>query len=148
MDLYNWASARCAIKEYCRSEIEAKLMSKGATADETAQIVQRLQDEGFIDEHRYAAAFVADKFRFDHWGRTKIRHALRHKGIAEGIANEAIDERIDSDDYQQTLKDFIASKTRQTKTTDAYTLKQKVARAAIARGFEPHLVFDILGADF
>lgn len=148
MDLYNWASARCAIKEYCRSEIEAKLMSKGATADETAQIVQRLQDEGFIDEHRYAAAFVADKFRFDHWGRTKIRHALRHKGIAEGIANEAIDERIDSDDYQQALKDFIASKTRQTKTTDAYTLKQKVARAAIARGFEPHLVFDILGADF
>lgn len=148
MDLYNWASARCAIKEYCRSEIEAKLISKGATADETAHIVQRLKDEGFIDEQRYAAAFVADKFRFDHWGRTKIRHALRHKGIAEGTVNEAIDQRIDPDDYQQALKDFVASKTRQTKAPDAYTLKQKVARAAIARGFEPYLVFDLLGTEF
>lgn len=147
MDFYLWASARCAVKEYCHAEIEAKLKNKGTTPEETESIIQKLENEGFINENRYAEAFAADKFRFDHWGRTKIRYALRNKGITESIVNQAIDKCIDPEAYHMALKDFIAAKTRQTKAPDAYTLRQKVARAAIARGFEPHLVFELLSLD-
>ena len=142
-DLYLWATSRCAVKEYCCSEIATKLQQKGATADEADALLERLVNEKYIDEARYAEAFVSDKFRFDHWGRIKITHALRQKGIADSLIREVL-EHIDEDEYCTLLTDFIQSKRRTTKGDTPYAINQKIARAAITRGFEPHLVFDRL----
>ena len=142
-DFYLWATSRCAVKEYCCSEIATKLQQKGATADEIETLLERLVNEKYIDEARYAEAFVSDKFRFDHWGRVKINHALRQKGIADSLIREAL-EHIDDEEYRTMLTDFIQSKRRTTKGDTPYAINQKVARAAITRGFEPHLVFDLL----
>ena len=119
-DFYLWATGRCSQKEYCRSEIAQKLRTKGATPDEIESLLARLESERYIDETRYARAFVSDKFRFDHWGR------------------------ITDDDYRASLSDFIASRRRTTKGDTPYAINQKIARSAISRGFEPHLVFDAL----
>ena len=130
-DFYLWATGRCSQKEYCRSEIAQKLRTKGATPDEIESLLARLESERYIDETRYARAFVSDKFRFDHWGRIKIVNALRMKLITD-------------DDYRASLSDFIASRRRTTKGDTPYAINQKIARSAISRGFEPHLVFDAL----
>ena len=106
-------------------------------------LLERLVNEKYIDEARYAEAFVSDKFRFDHWGRIKIGHALRQKGIADSLISEAL-EHIDEDEYRTLLTDFIESKRRTTKGDTPYAINQKIARAAITRGFEPHLVFDLI----
>lgn len=142
-DYYLWATSRCAIKEYCCSEIATKLQQKGATPDEIDTLLERLVNEKYIDESRYAEAFVSDKFRFDHWGRIKISHALRQKGIADSFIRKALS-TIDEEEYREMLKDFIQSKRRMTKGDTPYAVNQKIARAAITRGFEPHLVFDQL----
>lgn len=142
-DFYLWATSRCAVKEYCCQEIATKLRQKGATPDETDELLERLIREKYIDESRYAEAFVSDKFRFDHWGRIKISHSLRQKGIADSLIQEALD-RIDDEEYDNMLNDFIQSKRRTTKGDTPYAINQKIARAAISRGFEPHLVFDHL----
>lgn len=142
-DYYLWATSRCAVKEYCCSEIETKLRQKGATQDEIDTLLERLVNEKYIDESRYAEAFVSDKFRFDHWGRVKISHSLRQKGIADSLIREAL-EQIDDEEYRTMLTDFIQSKRRTTKGDTPYAINQKIARAAITRGFEPYMVFDQL----
>ena len=145
-DFYLWATSRCAVKEYCCSEIASKLQQKGATPDETEALLERLVNEKYIDEARYAAAFVSDKFRFDHWGRIKINHALRQKGIADSLIREAL-EAIDEEEYRTMLTEFIQSKRRTTKGDTPYAVNQKIVRSAITRGFEPHLVFDLVQLD-
>lgn len=142
-DYYLWATSRCAVKEYCCAEIATKLQQKGATPDEIDALLERLVHEKYIDEARYAQAFVSDKFRFDHWGRVKISHALRQKGIADSLIREALS-AIDEEEYLEALKDFIQSKRRTTKGDTPYAVNQKIARAAITRGFESHMVFDRL----
>lgn len=143
---YQWATNRCAQKEYCRSEIAKKLLAKGATPDEVDDTLGRLEAESYIDEARYARAFVNDKFRFDHWGRIKIRYALRQKGVSDFDTDDAL-ALIDNDDYRQALTDFIASRRRTTKGDTPYAVNQKIARAAITRGFEPQMVFDALSVE-
>lgn len=143
MDFYLWATSRCAQKEHCRSEMGAKLKTKGASPDEVTSILNRLEAESYINEARYAAAFASDKFRFDHWGRTKIRYALRQKGIPDHTADEAM-ECIPGEAYQAALAAFIAAKRANTKAPTAYGVNQKIARAAIAKGYEPSLVFSAL----
>lgn len=145
--IYLWATSRCATKEYCRSELAPKMAAKGADAEEVEQLLERLERENYLNESRYAHAFVADKFRFDHWGRIKIRQALRLKGISESCTEEALREAVNEDDYRLALLDFIAAKRRSTKADSDYALKQKVARSALSRGFEPTLVFAALSME-
>ena len=42
---------------------------------------------------------MSDKFRFEQWGRVKIRYALRAKGIDDGLIDESFDEKIDPDEW-------------------------------------------------
>ena len=142
-DLYAWAAARCARQECSRRDISTKLVGKGATAAEAREVVDRLVGEGFIDDARYARAFVADKFRFEHWGRVKISYMLHLKGLPGNVVDEAL-QQIDEAQYAETLKDFLEGKLRTVRAATPYALRQKVARAAISRGFEPDLVFQAL----
>lgn len=142
-DLYAWAAARCARQECSRRDISTKLVGKGATAAEAREVVDRLVSEGFIDDARYARAFVADKFRFEHWGRVKISYMLHLKGLPDNVVGEAL-QQIDEAQYAETLKDFLEGKLRTVRAATPYALRQKVARAAISRGFEPDLVFQAL----
>lgn len=146
-DCYLWAARRCSVKEYCRSEIVSKLLAKGAAADDVQAVVERLEKENYLNEERYVRAFVADKFRFDRWGRNKIVQALRQKGIAQNAIADALAETVTDEDYSAALRDFLAAKLRTTKADTPYAQRQKVARSAISRGFEPHLVFSQLSLD-
>lgn len=142
-DLFTYAAALCARKEYCRSEMATKLRMKGAGADETEQLLQHLEREGFIDESRYARAFVRDKFRFDHWGRVKLRYQLLRKGVNDCDIDAALDE-IDEQQYREALAEFVKSRRSLSAEDDPFRASQKIARAAISRGFEPNLVFSTL----
>lgn len=131
-ELYTWAASRCARKEHCRSELFTKLLAKGAAKEQAKDILDRLEKEDFINEARFAKAYVSDKFRFDHWGRIKIRLSLRQKAVSERILEEALS-TIDEVSYLQALEEFL--KKKQASNSAA------LARAAISRGFEPRLVF-------
>lgn len=144
--LYQWAAARCAQKEYCASELTQKFRQRGASLSDIESVLARLEDEGYLDESRYARAFVSDKFRFDHWGRVKITYHLRHKGISSAAITEALSE-IDEEEYQENLRDFLQSRQRQTKAPTPAAARQKVVRAAVTRGYEAELVFNVLGDD-
>lgn len=142
-DWYTWAAARCARQEFSRRDISTKLMNKGAMADEAREVVDRLVSEGFIDDARYARAFVADKFRFERWGRVKISYMLHLKGLPDDVVDEAL-HQIDDTQYVETLKDLLEAKLRTLRAATPFALRQKVARTAISRGFEPDLVFQVM----
>lgn len=142
-DLYRWASAQCARKETCRSEITAKLLAKGMPGDEADALLARLEREGYLDEARYARAYAADKFRFNHWGRVKIRYMLLHKGVSDCDIDTALGE-IAEEEYGEALRQFLAARLRATDGGDPTLAGQKAARAAITRGYEPQLVFQAL----
>lgn len=133
---YQYATGLCARKEYCASEIIDKLCRRGLSPDEAQHIVEQLQQERYIDAERYACAFAADKFRFSHWGRIKIKYALRLKGIDEGIISKALATAIPPEEYEQVRQDFINERLKKTKGRTPYEVRQKVLRAALARGFE------------
>lgn len=141
---YQWATQRCARKECCRQELTRQLAAKGVSPDEVEALLDRLEAEGYLSSERYVRAFVADKFRFDRWGRVKIAAALRQKGLDEGVVQAALDECIDEEEYLEALRSLIAARERSTRADSAYALRQKVARSVIARGFEPGLVFRVL----
>lgn len=144
--LYQWATSRCSQKEYCRSELAQKMRLKGANSSMIERVLQQLERERYVDETRYARAFVSDKFRFESWGKIKIRFTLQHKGLSSSDIEEALS-TIAEDDYTEALKTFLQRKLKTTRGDTAYDVQRKVARAAISRGYEPQLVFSCLSLE-
>jgi regulatory protein len=137
------AMAHCAGKECCLSDIGQKLASWSADGEETKKILNYLVKEKFIDEERYANAFVKDKFRYNKWGRIKIGAALKQKKIPSVLISGAF-EYIDDNAYREALETIISSHRRTVKAKNQYELKGKLLRYGLSKGFESNLLYEIL----
>jgi len=138
-----FAAAYCSSAEHCKTEILEKTEKFELSLEEKAQLIERLQNEKFIDEKRYVRAFVRDRFRFNKWGRIKIRYMLRQKGIASDLIDEGI-EAIPEEDYIDMLLTLLKQKKPSVKSKSNYELRGKMLRFGSGRGFEPSLISQCL----
>lgn len=138
-EAYLRLAALCAQAEHCEQEMRDKMRRWGL--DEAAQdkVVERLTKERYIDEERYARAFVKDKIRYNKWGRRKVQQALWMKHISDDIQQQVLDE-IDEKDYLDVLRPLLKQKRKSIKAESDYELNQKLVRFALSRGFG----FDII----
>lgn len=144
-EAYAWATQRCARSEQCRSEILEKLRQRGLPANEAEALCDRLEDEGYIAEQRYADAFVHDKLLFDHWGRVKITQTLRMRGISSDKISAAFEKNYDDTAYREALTHLLEKKAASLPSEeDVYKRMQKLVRFAASRGYEPELIFEII----
>ena len=126
----------CARSE--RSSGDAlRLMKRWGVADDAARkVLTKLQAERFIDDARYAEAFVRDKLNLSGWGAYKIKTTLRTKGVSKEIIDEVVAPMIAETDMAERLEDIMRRKMRTLKYSSAYEAKTKLIRFAASRGYE------------
>lgn len=132
----NRAAALCSRSEQAPSDIREKLLKWGLNPEEANRVLEQLVSQGFIDEQRYARAFVNDRFAFNGWGRVKIAHQLRLKGIPNEIISEAIN-LIDEEKYRERLIELLRVKWRAVSDREPRAAWAAMMRFAASRGFEP-----------
>jgi Uncharacterized protein conserved in bacteria len=137
------AMAICSRQELCCEDIRNKLLSWGTGNNDAGKIIEILQNENFINESRYAAAFVRDKFKYNKWGKVKIAAHLKSKRIASDIITNALDS-IDHDQYINLLRGLIENHKKTVRAKNQYDLKAKLLRYGLSKGFEGNLLYDIL----
>ncbi|MDG1516601.1 MAG: regulatory protein RecX [Flavobacteriales bacterium] len=133
----------CAYQERCQSEVKHKLFGVGLSNEEIDNIICDLIEHSFLDEERFAKAFVRGKFNQKGWGRIKIQQHLNQKQISSFCQKKGMLE-INENDYLTKLEEIILKKSNSLKTEDPFIRKSKTARYAISRGFESELVWEIL----
>lgn len=133
--IYSKMSAYCSTAERCRADVEEKLRKADVVGDAASEIIARLEEEGYINEARYACAFASDRFSFSHWGKMKIKYALRSKQIGESCITKAL-EAIDPDEYERVKSEVMQTKIKSAKC-DMNNIKDraKVLRFMASRGF-------------
>ena len=134
----NRAAALCARSEQSQGDIREKLLKWGLNGGDTEQILQQLVEQGFIDDERYAVAFVKDRFAFNGWGRIKIANQLRLKGIPAEIISEAM-AAIDEERYSERLIELLRAKWRTVSQREPRAAWAAMMRFAASRGFETTL---------
>lgn len=138
-EAYLTLAALCAQAEHCQWEMLEKMRRWEVPEEAQARVMQRLVKERYVDDERYAQAFVKDKIRYNKWGRRKVDQALWQKHIDEDIRKRVLDE-VDDDEYLKVLRPLLKQKRRSTKANSDYELNQKLMRFALGRGF----TFDII----
>ena len=145
-EAYLQLAAACAQAEHCEQEMRDKM--RRWELDETAQnrIIARLVKERYIDDERYARAFVKDKIRYNKWGRRKVQQALWMKRIDDDIQQRVLDE-IDDEEYLKVLVPLLKQKRKSIKAANDYELNQKLVRFALSRGFDYGIIRQCLDVD-
>ena len=145
-EAYLQLAAICAQAEHCEQEMRDKM--KRWEIDETVQnrIIDRLTKERYIDNERYARAFVKDKIRYNKWGRKKVQQALWMKRIDQDIQQRVLDE-IDEKEYLDVLRPLLKQKRKSIKADSDYEMNQKLVRFALSRGFTFDIIRQCLNVD-
>ena len=129
----------CANAEHCQYEMLEKMRKWELSEVVQARVMARLVKERYVDDERYARAFVKDKIRYNKWGRRKVQQALWLKHIDNDIQQTVLNE-ISDEEYLKVLKPLLKQKSKSIKAESDYERNQKMVRFALGRGF----TFDII----
>lgn len=126
----------CARSERSSGDALRLMKRWGVADDEARKVLARLQAERFIDDRRFAEAFVRDKLNLSGWGAYKIKMSLRAKGVSREVIEEVVSPMIEATDMKERLEDIMQRKLRTLKYTSTYEAKTKLIRFAASRGYD------------
>ena len=113
-----------------------RLMQRwGVPVAERRGVLEKLIESRFIDDRRYAEAYVREKSNLSGWGVRKIILHLRTKGISQDVINEAL-AQLDETEVKSRLQDKLRRKLKCTKANSQYELRGKLYRYALSQGYD------------
>ena len=133
----------CAYQERCHKEVRRKLTDMRMIPEAIDAIMVHLISHNFLNEERFARAFVRGKFRIKKWGKNRLKRELKLREISKYSIDIALQE-IDLDDYETTLNELVQKRITQVKEANRYKKQKKVADYLLYRGWESQLIYEKL----
>lgn len=138
-EIYAKLARLCSRSEECSPDILKKIRDMGGDPDMQERIINKLKEEKFIDDIRYATSYASDKFRINQWGRIKIRYYLKMKGLPDRVIDEGL-AAIDEGQYIKLLIKTMKDKAKTVKKANKFEKMGQIIRFTQSRGFEPELI--------
>jgi len=132
----------CAYQERCHKEVENKLTELRMIPEAKEQIILHLLENNFLNEERFAKAFVRGKFNFKKWGKIKIKNELKFRNISSYNIKVSLKE-IDDDLYQETIQEVAQKKVNLIRDPNSFKKKQKLIKYLLSKGYESEFVYKI-----
>ncbi len=133
----------CAYQERCHKEVEQRLYDLKMIPEAKEIIILHLLQHNFLNEERFAKAYVRGKFSIKKWGRIKIVSELKFKNISPYNIKTALKE-INEEDYFKTLQSIAEKKIVLIKEPNSFKKKSKLTTFLISKGYETQLIYKIV----
>ena len=133
----------CAIQDRCQSEIRTRLIEHQVYGDDLEEVIADLISDDFINEERFAKAYVRGKFRIKKWGKIKITQELKFRRISDYSIRKGMQE-IEYDDYLETLKSLLEKKQSTLRVSNQWDKLKKLTAFATQKGYEYEVIKEVL----
>lgn len=137
------AERYCAVQERCKQDIISKCFDWQLEKSLHEQVLVHLEQQDYINEERFANAYVRSKFNFKNRGRNKLLFELRMRKIDEEIIQMALSQ-IEKDNYQEKILKLIQVKLRSLKKYDFKNKKLKLIQYLMQKGYEYDIIKQVL----
>jgi len=131
----------CAKQEKSHQSIRNKLFDWQIPANKIETIIAQLVSENFLNEERFAQAYVRGKFNQKRWGRRKIIQGLKTHNISSFIVTKAI-QSISSEEYTKTIRTLIMKKEALLNESNLFLKRKKIANYLLSKGYENDIIWD------
>jgi regulatory protein len=149
---YDAALRLLGVRARSQAEIRKRLLDKDFAPPEVDSVVARLGAAGLLDDADFAEQWVLSRHRHSGKGRTALRHELRHKGVADTLIEQALDQ-VDDDAERERAAELLHRKTARLSAADVADRDQrdKHTRRLVAmlarRGYSPSLAMNLVTAE-
>ena len=126
-------------QDRCHSEVRTRLIKLKIYGDDLEDIIVDLIEDDFLNEERFAKAYVNGKFKIKKWGKIKIRQELKFRKISDYSLRKAFEE-IDYDDYLNTLINLFEKKNATLRAKDIWDRRKKLTAYAQQKGYEYDII--------
>jgi len=135
----------CAYQERCESEVLMKLKNSFLNPEEKEKLVGELKEFNFLNNERFAEAYVSGKFKIKGWGNHKIKVGLKAKQLSEDIIISALN-NLNSEEYKSRLHQIAEKKWRLLGSKKDRNTQQKLFRFLYGKGYESELINSTINA--
>ncbi|MCL1871472.1 MAG: recombination regulator RecX [Promicromonosporaceae bacterium] len=123
-----------------RRELEQSLARKGYPEHVAAQVLDRLDEVGLVDDAGYAQMVVRTRHAERGLARRAIAVELRRRGIDDDTAADALDQ-VDDEDERAAAERLAHKLVARTRGLDRDARVRRAASALARKGYGPGLAF-------
>jgi regulatory protein len=133
---------QCSLREYCQSDIRTKLFKWSIHSNDQEAIIAELIGDGFLNEERFAQAYVHDKAVIQGWGPVKIKSELLQKGVS----NFSIDKGLNREDiaFDEIFEGQFEKYKERYKSLPPKKRNTKIAQRLLQRGFDSASIWKLI----
>jgi regulatory protein len=117
-----------------RKELQQRLYQKHIPADIIEDTLNELENDGYVNDEKYANNFVRIKTEYGNLGKNGIKQKLSQKGVDRNIIDEATSD-IDNDEEFEKAKELAQTRLRSTHTLDPQKRYIKLVSFVLRRGY-------------
>ena len=132
----------CSYQERCHAEVKEKLYSFGLHKKDVDELIAELINRNYLNEERFAIQFAGGKFRIKHWGKNKIKQALKLKKVSDYCIKKALKD-IDITQYIKAFDELVEQKMKLLKSErNIFIKKKRLQDFLLQKGYESELIND------
>lgn len=145
VDCYTSALRILRYRFNSEGELRRKLRAKKFEKDDIDATIARLHHEKWLDDERFAAAFVRTRAN-KRVGRLRIRRELQAAGVSEDDASRAIVENVDQEREGEALHELCVRRLRTLlrRERTSEELRAKLTAYLVAQGYDSALVRQVV----
>lgn len=117
-----------------RSQLEQALRRKGCLDDVAAEVLDRFEQVGLVDDEAYAQMFVRSKQSGRGLARRALQHELRAKGVDDEIARGVLD-AIEPGTEREIARGLVEKKLRSLHGLDRQVQTRRLAGLLARKGY-------------
>ncbi|HET6214427.1 MAG TPA: regulatory protein RecX [Micromonosporaceae bacterium] len=140
-----------AVRPRTRAELATALRRRGIAEEVAADVLDRYDEVGLIDDAAFARAWVSSRHHGKGLARRALAGELRRRGVDAETVEQAVQEELDGETEAQTARVLVDRKLRATSSGDPEALLRKLVGMLARKGYPPGLAFrvvkDALAAD-
>ncbi len=140
------AVLRYAVKElHTKHETIQYLYGKGADEKTAYRLINKLEEEGLINDELYATTYARDVAGVKLYGRNRVLFDLKHKGIGDEILSSLQFDELT--ELSKARKFAALANKKYAKNTNTKKM-YKVTSALLRRGFDEHIAQEAARLEF
>jgi len=123
---YDRALNLISMRKRSQWEMRDYLKHKDYESDIIETILNKLSDNGYVDDRAFAKAWVNTRRLLKATSKRRLQQELRQKRVEDEIIKQVLEE--DETDEHEVLRELVAKKRRQSRYQDNFKLMQYLAR--------------------
>ncbi|HIJ82214.1 MAG TPA: regulatory protein RecX [Desulfuromonadales bacterium] len=105
--VYSYTLRLLTGQDYTVAGIRRKLLLRQVAEEDIEETVLRLQREGWLDDHRFAARFAESAISSGRYYGVRLRLEMRRKGFTADIVNETVSPLLTKSDELSEVRSAV-----------------------------------------